>query len=508
VSVQAPYADAPRESGLRALLETRLDRANATGTQQLLAIRMSASEVDPLAAWAHWSGTERFFWERPLTGQAFAGLGCELAIEMAPGPDRFAEASARSRSLFATLECVGEPAPAAAGPLLLGGFSFDAEHEGTGEWAGYPAGRLVLPELMLVRQGPEAWCTLARVVSPGARLDDEWAVLEHRLGEALALCSSDTKPEVVETTPSSELGPLPMPPFEPGLEYRVRADRPHDVYCAQVASALDAMKRGNLDKVVVARSLEVEHPGRFDVPTFLERLRRIYPSCVTFALGRGESTWIGASPERLIRLTHSKEGAQGEVRSGALAGSAPRGKTPEEDAWLGKALQSSVKERAEHAAVVEAIRAALEDVCGELDAPEQASLMKIEGIQHLETPLRGRLLASAAGTGVLELLDRLHPTPAVGGLPRRDALEWIARFEGLERGWYAGPLGFVDADGGGEFWVSLRSGLIRNSLDGEAGRACARLFGGAGIVPGSVPQSELAETRLKLRALLAPLTEI
>jgi len=220
-------------------------------------------------------------------------------------------------------------------------------------------------------------------------------------------------------------------------------------------------------------------------------------------VGRGEATWLGASPERLVRL-HAAD-----VRTGALAGSAPRGRTPEDDARLGEALRASEKERAEHAAVVQAIRGALDGVCGELDGPETPGLMKIEGIQHLETPLRGQLLPDALPTtGVLELLARLHPTPAVGGLPRLAALDWIRRFEGLERGWYAGPVGFVDASGGGEFWVSLRSGLIRNPEAHAPAAAHARLFGGAGIVQGSVPARELAETRLKLRAMLAPLTEI
>jgi isochorismate synthase len=206
---------------------------------------------------------------------------------------------------------------------------------------------------------------------------------------------------------------------------------------------------------------------------------------------------VAASPERLVALS------DGVVRNGALAGTAPRGRSPEEDERLGRELRESKKEQAEHAAVAVAVRAALEDVCTPLSGPEAPRLMRIDGLQHLETPFTAHLRPEHAELSVLDLVARLHPTPAVAGLPREAALAWIAAREGLERGWYAGPVGYVDAEGGGEFRVALRSGFVRN-------RAPARawLYAGAGIVPGSEPESELRETRLKLRALLAPLTEI
>ena len=126
----------------------------------------------------------------------------------------------------------------------------------------------------------------------------------------------------------------------------------------------------------------------------------------------------------------------------------------------------------------------------------------------LATPLRGRLRGDSDSARVLDLVANLHPTPAVAGLPLAPALEWIDENEGMDRGWYAGPIGWVDARGGGEFWLALRCALVRNAPRGAAGLSRARLFAGAGLVSGSVPEAELRETRLKLRALLAPLTEI
>ena len=208
-------------------------------------------------------------------------------------------------------------------------------------------------------------------------------------------------------------------------------------------------------------------------------------------MGRGDADFLGASPEQLIRLS------KGRLQTAALAGSAPRGHSPEEDARLGRKLLESKKDQAEHAVVVRALRERLASCCEKLEIPEAPRLRGLAGIQHLETPIRGRLREDLH---VLELAGRLHPSPAVAGFPRSGALAWLREHEGLERGWYAGAVGVVDAQGDGEFCTALRSALLRG---GEA-----RLFAGAGIVEGSKPRAELRETRLKLRALLDPLLEL
>ena len=182
---------------------------------------------------------------------------------------------------------------------------------------------------------------------------------------------------------------------------------------------------------------------------------------------------------------------------------------------LGLQLLHNPKEQAEHRAVLDTIRRALRDICSPLQEPASPALLRIAGIQHLHTPLNGHLRRvvadseAVAAPTILDLVGLLHPTPAVGGLPGQAALDWIESRENLQRGWYGGPVGFVDRSGGGEFWVALRSALIRNDLSTveRRKRARARLFAGAGVVRGSNPAKELRETRLKLRALLAPLVE-
>jgi isochorismate synthase len=295
--------------------------------------------------------------------------------------------------------------------------------------------------------------------------------------------------------------------WPPGPEYRVRSDRSPSAYRRQVNHALREIQAGRLDKVVLARSLRVDHDGELDVPGFLERLRSIYPTCTLVAMGRGQDTFLAATPETLVQV----EGVR--VETAALAGSAARGRHPEEDRALAGALFASPKEQAEHAHVVRAIRAALREHCSELDAPRSPRLRALFGIQHLETPIRGKLAAGedgAAACSVLDLVEALHPTPAVGGVPASAADAWLRRFEGLDRGWYAGPIGWLDVAGGGDFRVALRSALIRGGLrePGESGASRALLFAGAGVVAGSEPERELVETRIKLRTLLAPLTEI
>jgi isochorismate synthase len=374
---------------------------------------------------------------------------------------------------------------------------------------------MVLPEVTLSRRDGALYCTVVRSIAPNADVDREAASFTDRLDGVERIAAETARgPGRWRAAEAGAAGSEALESLfaEAGAEYHVSADRSHAAYRAQISQALEAIARGDFEKVVVARSLEVQHRGRFALRRFLDELRQLYPSCTVFCVGRGSDSLIAASPEHLVSL----DGETVEVA--ALAGSAPRGRTPEHDDALGRALRESKKDQAEHETVVRAVRAALADVCEALDGPETPRLLRLEGIQHLHTPLRGVLRGVRLHDErlrVLDLVARLHPTPAVGGLPRRPALAWLEQHERLQRGWYAAPVGFVDATGGGEFWLALRAALVREAPPareaagaGEPAMSHARLYAGAGIVQGSVPELELAETRLKLRALLAPLTEI
>jgi len=422
--------------------------------------------------------TERFFWERPSEERTIAGFGAAHVIECS-GRNRFAESAKQAREVFAAMHTAGDPAPESAGPLLLGGFGFADESGDDALWNGFPAARLVLPEFSISRSGERAWCTAIRAIpatTPRLAVEAVCEGLWARMEEALA-----TSDNINRAAPRADTE----------ADHRISSDHPHAHYRSRVDTALHEIAAGELEKVVVARSIRVRHEAGFDVRGITEALLDSYPRCTTFAVTRPGGTFLGATPERLVRVKG------GCVETAALAGSAPRGRSPEEDARFGRELTLSKKEQAEHAIVVRALCDALAPCCSELDVAEAPRLLKVEGIQHLETPLVGALKGEYSA---VELAGQLHPAPSVGGAPSRAALAWIEREEDLDRGWYAAPLGWMDASGGGEFCVALRSALVR-------GRE-AVLFAGAGIVEGSNPESELRETRLKLRVLLGPLLEI
>jgi isochorismate synthase len=255
-----------------------------------------------------------------------------------------------------------------------------------------------------------------------------------------------------------------------------------------VGSLVGDLRRGELEKVVLAREVRVHAPRPFEVARVLEWLRRDHPSCFVFAVARGERCFLGATPERLVRLQ------EGIVETTALAGSIARGATEEADRELGAALVASGKDQGEHAVVVRALRTALAAAGVALGEPVPPELMKLQNVQHLRTTLSGRL---ATDRTILDLLETLHPTPAVGGHPREAALSLIREREASERGWYAGPVGWMDARGEGEFAVAIRSAL----LDG----AKASSFAGCGLVADSDPEKEYEESVLKLRPILSAL---
>jgi isochorismate synthase len=260
---------------------------------------------------------------------------------------------------------------------------------------------------------------------------------------------------------------------------------------ATVGRFAGAVGRGRLDKVVLARRVDLRAPEPIDVPAVVRRLATAAPESTVFAIGRDDRTFLGATPERLVSTLGR------EFRTVAMAGSIGRGATEADDEGLAAELAASEKDREEHRIVVEMLRAALAPVAERLEIAPEPSVVRLRHIQHLSTIVDGRVPEPGA---LLELVERLHPTPAVGGAPRDLALELIEEQEGLDRGWYAGPVGWIDRRGDGEFVVAIRSGVVE-------GRS-ASLFAGCGIVADSDPGREWEESSIKLRALASALGEV
>jgi isochorismate synthase len=417
---------------------------------------------------------ECIFWSRPAERRAFVGVGSVATIET-QGTTSVSTAALAWRELLQRVvtgcatNSIGAGSAQSCGPVLLGGFAFDPVHIRTELWQGFPDGLLILPRFLFHCDEQGAALTLNIAVQP----EMDCTVIAHEL-----VATANT----IMTLLAREQFPVSL--REEHLESQIEMSDllPPETWKQIVADAVQEIRQGAYDKVVLARAVrivDVQHP--FDVVEVLQRLSASYPSAYVFALQRGDHYFLGATPERLICST------DGQIRTVALAGSAPRGATEIEDEQFGMELLKSEKNQMEHRVVVDTIRTALSALCSRVWVASEPHLLKLKNIQHLETPMAGDLLS---GRNILEAIEYLHPTSAVGGHPSDIALATIRRVEQLDRGWYAGPIGWIGADGSGEFAVALRSSLL-------AGRT-ATLFAGCGIVADSEPESEYAESCLKL----------
>lgn len=420
-------------------------------TAPSLAFRSEPCEpLDPLQVFAAAGTAPRFYWEQPAAQRFRVGVGSAARVTVA-GPDRFGRAQAGADEIFAGLDWQG-PGPRIA--HLVGGFSFTPSRRETELWHGFPDGELRLPELVYWREGDH--------YVRDARLDSRWETLQPRplmLGHPVR-------------------GPAEIGNGGP------------DAYVGRVQRALADIRAGVLQKVVLARAVHVTARSAIDPVAWLVALRERFPACTLFAVGEGEAVFLGASPEQLVRV----EGQT--VATVALAGTAPRGASQAADRALGEALRDSRKNGDEHAFVVRHLQSTLAECCDAVEVAPEPGLLRTRTVQHLCTELRARLRPDAP-VSLLELTARMHPTPAVGGAPREAALQWLLEHEGIDRGWFASPVGFLQSNGDGEFDVALRSALVR-------GR-CATAWAGAGIVARSEPRAEFTETELKLRTVLGPL---
>ena len=397
-----------------------------------------------------------------------AGLGEALTIE-ARGPGRFAEVATRAREVgreAITDDPAEDPqSPPAAGPVFMGGFAFAHNGGASPEWSSLPPASLVLPEVALTRQGGEARLTLSAVVQP-----------------------DDDADAVVERLQRRELVPAAMPLVDPDPVQRTRvaSAAPPSHYEHAVERAVERIRAGELQKVVLAREVRAHAASPHDPAAVFGALRELFPACYCWCVGTPEAAFVGASPELLVR----RDGQRAQTV--ALAGTTRRSADPAVDDHLGEQLLQSTKDREEQAIVARRIERTLDPVSLWVAAADEPVLVKVHNVQHLATPIRAQL---ADPVPAVELVGMLLPTPAVGGEPREAALPLIPALEGLDRGWYAGAVGWTDLAEDGEFCVALRCALLRGSV--------AHLYAGCGIVSESVPAEELAETEVKLAGAAA-----
>jgi len=458
---------------LAARLALAVRRARRAGGEVLATISLPlARDVDPSAVVcaSRRPGEHWFVFEQPDRGRAVVAALGEAASLQASGCARFASVADSWRALSAAAVAGPADEPAGGGPLAVGGFSFAPDGGGAPHWRGFEPASLTVPEVALTRRehGGElaVGMTLAALARPDDVPDELLACLERRLAELR--CTA-----------------LPLLDPAPTGRFQVVSAMPPEHYEQAVARATELIAAGRLEKIVLAREVQVHAPRAYDPAAVFGVLREEFPSCFVFCVGRGDSTLIAASPELLVR----REGHR--VSTLALAGSTRRSADPAVDAHLGEQLLRDASYREEHAIVARRIERTLRPHAIWVTAAPEPELVRIANIQHLGTPIRAQL---AAPMEALELAGLMHPTPAVGGEPLASAAPLIPALEGLDRGWYTGPVGWTDATGDGEFCVALRCALLHENV--------ARCYAGNGIVRDSDPASELAETEVKLQALL------
>ena len=450
-------------------LEGALSRADRDRPTQLVSATVEIdAEVDPAAivAGSRLAADRWFCWDQPDRGFALAGMGSAIAV-VSRGEDRFrdlAERCARAQH-DRVAEEPGE-LPAGAGPVWSTGFAFSPRGGSDPLWSSLPPALAVLPEIALARSPDGAFLTASIFLEPGANPDQLLRRVAGRIGSMRAASLTPADPH-------------------PSAAMRIFGRYSPERYEKIVAAAVERIRSTSIEKVVLARELTVEAPSALDPGALFGALRDLFPSCFCFSVGTGQATFIGASPELLVRRS-------GPVAATvALAGTTSRSADPAVDDHLGEAMLRSPKVRQEHGIVVRRIERSLRPHAVWVHAESQPFVVKVGNLQHLATPIRAQL---AESNSAIELAGLLHPTPAIGGEPREPALRLIQELEGIDRGWYSGPVGWMDAADDGEFCVGLRSALVR---DREA-----HLFAGCGIVADSDPSAELQESELKFEALL------
>lgn len=408
------------------------------------AVAVDCEPLDAVRAAGQLFGHSSFF--RTPAGDEVASLGIATRFG-ASGPERFA-------NLEVELATLPQLVPEAKVVL---GFSFSPQGPTQPEWDGFGAADAIVPQVTIVKTA--AGINLVVAVAPGT---DGHVTLDLLAGLTL---------------------PGEPPPPDPGA-HTVESVPSTIEWQSEVAEAVGAIGAGSLEKVVLARSVQVHSERATDPFGLVHHLGLANPSCYIYATVIGDKAFVGASPELLLEQERRR------VRINPLAGSAGRGKG-DDDVAVGRQLLSSGKDRSEHAIVVDDLVSRLRSLTSRLDYPDGPSLRRMATVQHLSTEILGELLDDVS---TFDVLASIHPTPAVGGMPRTEALAFIDKAEGIDRGWYSGGVGWIDPGGGARVALALRCALI----DGKT----SRLYAGNGIVGASDPAAELVETRLKFQPLL------
>lgn len=456
------------EGALRQFLEGCRATAQAKGHFQIASISLAVKHIAPLAVLQaiYEPGELHSYIERSADDEAVAAAEAVVQARF-DGADRFADVKAFADEILENTIAVGDLSVPFTGPHFFTAFTFD---DSVTEDAAFPAATVFLPRWQVSRSAGKYGAVANLKVEADTDID----------GLVMRVWGAYRKFGVFDYADELDPSVAPKP------EVISRRELAPDVYSNAVEQALEAIGGGAYEKIVLARGVELEADRPWQPLNALNRLRERFGGCFTFSFSGGDArSFIGATPERLLQMR------DGRLLTEAIAGSAPRGATAGEDAKYGRGLLHSDKDLHEHICVRDSILRRLQMVGVDGRAESQPQLLPLANVQHLRTRIEADVGDSVH---LLDILAEMHPTPAVGGSPREEAVPHIARLEQIERSLYAGVVGWFNHLNEGEMVVGIRSALIEDKL--------ARLYAGAGIVKGSTPEKEKRETELKLKAIL------
>ncbi|WP_106496828.1 isochorismate synthase [Lentibacillus sp. Marseille-P4043] len=456
-----------KEVLLESLLDQAIVQAKATnGTQLVSFTKKINKEIDPLQFFeaAKDSNMDRTFWSSTADGFYLVGIGNVCPI--VANDNRFQETERQWRKQVENATIHNPYQTPGTGLIALGGMAFDPKKAKSALWKKFKNSEFQIPQFTLTKNRTNYFIT----INTQATKDDHPVQLASELKRMEAGLLHETRefPNEAKLESKQEIAP--------------------DQWKQVVKAATDEIKQNEAKKIVLAREMRLKLTKEAEITPVLNKLITTQTNSYVFAFEHDDDCFIGATPERLVKLENQ------QLLSTCLAGTAPRGKTADEDREISQTLLLDSKNRDEHDFVVKMIRHAIKDYCTNIQLPDEPVVYPLKNLQHLYTPVRATL---KDGYSIFDIIKKLHPTPALGGVPREKSLSFIRENEQLDRGWYGAPVGWLDSNQNGEFAVAIRSGLIQGDE--------ASLFAGCGVVKDSNPEAEYEETMIKLTPMLSVL---
>ncbi|WP_087972736.1 isochorismate synthase [Oceanobacillus rekensis] len=455
-----------KEQQVASILDEVIQGLQKEEDSRLVSITKRIEETDPLSFFraAKQFGEDRTFWTS--SSQKLWLVGAGRAHQISSDYSRFEETEKQWDQVLEKAFVHNPYEIPGTGLVALGGLSFDPKKKPTKLWNKFKPSHFTIPKFLLTKYDNRYYFTINVSVNKNdhaKQLADELHIMEKQL-----MVSYVEMTDELTITNELEIDP--------------------EEWKSSVQKAMEEITHGSVKKIVLAREVRLKFDREVNISTVLTNLLKTQPNSYIFAYEIDEDCFVGATPERLVKLEGNK------LLSTCLAGTAPRGNTKIEDLKFADRLLNDEKNREEHHFVVKMIKQAINDYCTDITIPDKPVVYPLRNLQHLYTPVTANIKKSYS---IFDIIKQLHPTPALGGTPREESLAFIRKHEQLDRGWYGAPIGWMDSNHNGEFAVAIRSSLIQRDV--------ASLFAGCGVVKDSDPESEYEETKIKFMPMLSVL---